>query len=297
MGGRLRHFLTLFGGYRQYGNGRRHLISRRKFHTDVRPSSACAPVFFLSTGRTGTLLFTNILSSSKGIVVYHSPTPELIREGKVAHELYRRYGFDNEAVNRALTTTVSAARDDMLFAAHVYGSAYVETNNRISFLAPALKAYYPSAKFVHLYRHPGEFVRSGVRRDWYDGKQDHDTGRIVPLAGSTNFERWDTYDDIEKIAWLWNETNSFIVDFLATLDPKDHFSFNLNELNTSGVSGLLDFVGAGKLSETKISTLISRPVNKQVTGSLQRYRDWSDSDKNKVCRQCDQLAGKFGYEL
>jgi hypothetical protein len=37
----------------------------------------------------------------------------------------------------------------------------------------------PNVKFVHLFRHPGEVVRSGMRRGWYNGHPS-DRYRIEP---------------------------------------------------------------------------------------------------------------------
>ena len=44
----------------------------------------------------------------------------------------------------------------------------------------ALGELFPKAKFIQLVRHPGDFVRSGIRRKYYSGNENDDS-RITPL--------------------------------------------------------------------------------------------------------------------
>ena len=58
-------------------------------------------------------------------------------------------------------------------------------------------------------RHPGDFVRTGIRREYYRGNEKDDS-RITPLADDEIYNSWANLSDIQKIGWLWNTTNDFI---------------------------------------------------------------------------------------
>ncbi len=287
-----------------YKNTRQVKTSELKFKIDTIKKEDYAPVFFLSTGRTGTEFFTRLLNNSDRVKVFHSPSSllcnaqsELIQQGHVAYEMYNKFGFDDERTNKLASQLFMASREDLLYKTYLHDKVYVETNNRITFLAPAIKYMLPNAKFVHLYRHPGEFVRSGVRRGYYRSNSIHETGRLAPLEKSDYFNKWSSFDDVQKIAWLWNETNSFIDNYLHTLDQSDYCQFDFNDLSVEKVHHLLNFLNIDDISKKTISSSISRPTNTQRTGSFPEYKEWKEADKTKLKDICGELSFKYGYEL
>lgn len=262
--------------------------------------------FFLSSGRTGTKFFTVLLNFSSKVKAFHSPMnlfcfskSELIEQGRVAYEFYRKKGFDDKELNILLAEVFLAAREDLLYSTYLYGKIYIETNNRITFLAPAIKFLIPNAKFIHLYRHPGEFIRSGIRRGYYKSNSQHELGRLKPLKGSKYYDVWERFDDIQKIAWLWNETNLFIEDYLSTmLNKNDYFKFDFTQnLNVENIKRLLNFLDIVDISEKTIENLIKKPINIQKKGSFPKYEDWFEENKEKVRKICGKLAEKYGYQL
>ncbi len=279
-----------------YGRGRKN-ATFFYFKNNVIGATDFNPVFVLSTGRVGTKLLTNVLSSSSQFDVHHSSKPELITEGRRAYELYTRYPKDDGLINTALGSTVSAARDEMLYQAYIYGSTYVETNNRISFLAPAIANYLPHSRFVHIYRHPGEFIRSGIRRGWYCHESNHELGRIAPLVGSQYYDDWSDFSQIEKVAWLWNETNSFIEKFIEGIDQERCYVINFDDIQDENVvSKLIGFLG-GEIDASALIKQLSIPVNQERGTAYPLYDLWSDQDKLSVKRICGRLASKYGYQL
>lgn len=272
-------------------------IALGKFLNEVIIDSSYQPVFFLSTGRAGTLLFTNILNSFKGVRTYHAPTPELIGQSKFAYDKYFTVNdINDDEINIFLGQLFLAAREDYLYKTYMHGYRYIETNNRITFFAPAIKKIIPGAKFVYVYRHPGEFIRSGIRRNWYSGGHTHDHGRIKPLENSEHFNKWNDYSPVEKIAWLWNETNGFIEKFLGTIPDSDYIKLNFNMISAESVEDILKFTGL-QMSRDKIETYLGKKVNVQKKGSYPKYEEWSRDDKEKVNNICGQLASEYGYKL
>lgn len=242
-----------------------------------------SPVFVLSTGRCGTKWLSVLLASSHHVFVNHALQPELVRQSKLVYE----------AVGDAPVELVRAARDDLLSLAHRAGRIYVETNNKITFFAEALTRAYPKSKFVHLYRHPGDVVRSGMRRDWYAGHL-ADIGRIT----MRDRDRWAELSRLERIAWLWNETNTYIEQFLSGLEPERHVSVASEQMFSDPAVPLelCEFAGATDISISHVKRMHRRRVNVQITGDFPKYAAWSEEQKQALRLWCP-LAPKYGYDL
>lgn len=302
--GYIREIYKRINEFAIYKNTRQLKLSEFEFKTSTIRKEEYSPVFFLSTGRTGTEFFTQLLSESNNVKVFHSPSSllynaqsELIEQGCVAYEMYKRFGFDDERTNKLASQIFMASREELLYKTHIHNKVYIETNNRITFLAPAIKYIFPNAKFIHLYRHPGEYIRSGIRRGYYKSESIHETGRLIPLEDSNYFNAWSNFDYIQKVAWLWNETNKFIDDYLMTLKDDDYLNFNFNELNIENIRKLLSFLNIDDIDEKTIKNSINRPTNVQKAGSFPKYNQWKKNDKNKVIDICNDLSLKYGYQL
>ena len=229
---------------------------RAKLHghlkdSDVLPKDVlaqAAPVFVLSTGRVGTMLLTRLFELEKGLHIEHEALPEMLYTGKLAYADPSNIEFTKGAL---MAGRYEAIRDCQL-----QNLRYVETNNRLTFFAPAMAALFPNAKFIHLLRHPDSFVSSGIQRNWYTGKTITDEGRIAP-AKDSGIERQQ-----DKIAWLWNATNAYIEDFkegagkdrTLTVRSEDLFS---NTEEAERILNWLDF----KADKTSIQKVLNRPVN------------------------------------
>lgn len=260
---------------------------REKAFKDVPP-----PIFFLSTGRTGTKWFSNLFSDIKGFKVLHSPKPDLAIQNKLAYELINKE-LDTDLKENFLKELFIVAREQYLRYSYKSEKTIIETNNHITFFAPVLYQLFPNAKFVHLYRHPGEFVRSGIRREWYIGDNEINNKLIVSNAEHTE---WKNYSQLQKISWLWCETNAFIEKF-HTDNPEALFtSFNFNELNKENVEKLCDFLGF-KISGKKISKALGKKVNVQSKGNVSEYSNWTDKQKQELNSICSSLASKYNYSL
>ena len=245
------------------------------------------PCFVLSTGRSGTLLLTKLLELSPQCAVAHSPRPELIRASKLAYE---KVQSDPEMLREIF----KSAREEMLLDALVHDQTFIETNNRITFFAPIIREVFPNAVFIHLVRHPGDFVRSGIRRQWYSEQHDHDVGRIVPTQGELK-EKWEKLSQIEKIGWLWNETNQFIENVREATPEKDFLFVKAEDLFTDALvtQSIFSFL---QISAPSLKTIQKnlRPTNVQKKGDYPKYVDWPDRDK-ELLHTIAPLMKKYGY--
>ncbi|HDL18267.1 MAG TPA: hypothetical protein ENH29_04370 [Bacteroidetes bacterium] len=248
------------------------------------------PAFVLSTGRAGTLLLNRLLLPAPNAHAVHAPRPELIRASKRAYEEIDRQP-------EIFAETFKSAREELIFEAALHNQIFIETNNRITFFAPVIRRVFPNAVFIHLTRRPADFVRSGLRRKWYSGTEDHDLGRIVPIQGEAA-EKWDRFSLIEKIGWLWNETNRFIADFTATLKPEDFLFIRAEDLFThiEITKKIYEFLHLNDFNPKRVAKMIQHPVNVQKKRKYPKYENWPESDKTAL-KNLTPLAGKYGYKL
>jgi hypothetical protein len=242
--------------------------------------------FVLSTGRCGTAFLTEILRRSDMLSVHHAPKPELEFLSSLVHHA--------PPEPAALDLAVLAARFELLVDAYRSGAMYVETNNRITFFAPALARLLPNARFVHVVRNPADFVRSGMRRGYYaEGVVQHQ--RLKPADDA----EWSSYSELEKITWEWNEINGFIERFKASMPERRVLTLRSEALfrEPDAMISLLEFVGAG--NDDALVGAVRRgkfkPVNQQTKGSFPRYEQWPEADKAAL-RRLATLAPTYGYE-
>lgn len=249
------------------------------------------PVFVLSTGRCGTKLLSELIETAGGAAVHHAPRPELIRVSRRAFE-------EIDHTPELFAEVIKTAREELIHEATRYGKVFIETNNRVTFFAPVVRSVFPEARFVHLVRNPADIVRSGIRRGWYTGAHAHDLGRIHPLAGTPDAESWDSWDPIERIGWMWQQTNEFIERACSDIDDGAHMRIRAEDLfaDPNAAAALLEFMGVPALDPQRIAAVTSRPVNAQRTGDFPTYADWTPQQQ-QMLRDRTPLASSYGYEL
>lgn len=216
--------------------------------------SQASPVFVLSTGRCGSRLLTKILEQDANKWVDHHPNPELT--------YYSNYAYKNRTSQQILDPLIDACRYETIRNAFLLKQQYIETNNRITFFSHSLSRLYPHSKFVHLERDVKEFVASGYSRNWYAYEKLFDEGRIVPTNENIP---WNKFNQVEKITWLWAETNGFIRDFFKEVSSERKFYISSSDLfsNSESIEQLLKFIGGTHPDRKQIERMISKPDNAQ----------------------------------
>jgi hypothetical protein len=205
--------------------------------------------------------------------------------------------MERALLDRLLGQVFLAGRESLLLQSHRHGIRFIETNNRISFFAPAIRALIPGAKFVHLHRHPGEFVRSGIRRRWYVERSDHDLGRIRPLGADPARPAWDGFTPLEKCSWLWSATNQFIEWSMTGLEPgRDWLQLSFGDEPAASARQVLEFLALEPGAEPAAS-LWTKRVNPQREGSFPVYSEWSRADQTRLTALVGDMASRYGYRL
>lgn len=248
-------------------------------------------VFVLSTGRTGTMLLASLLNLSPDLYAVHEATPSLLKAG------YDSY-FDKDG-NEKWIDIVHAARDELISHANNQGKIYVETNNKLTYLADALEKAYPSSSFIHLHRHPFEVMRSGMRRNWYNGNA-LDFVRVHPRKEDPWKEFWPNLSLIEKIAWFWARINEYSRRFVSTLGNDRGFDLRSEQVfraDLDRIKQLFEFIGVAMPPEGKIKAILAKKLNAQRMGFFPRVEEWAEEEKLKTTKIVGKVARDLGYEI
>jgi len=254
----------------------------------------CPCVFVLSTGRVGTQTLAALLDLSLDISASHEPEPRLIR---ASFEAFTE--GDRQTADDRWSAIVLAARDDLICDANSRGQIYVETNNRLTFLAPTLAKVFPASKFIHLHRHPYEVIRSAMQRRFYQGNG-WDFARIRPRAGDPVAAKWSTLSAIEKCAWYWATIDGESQAFLQRLPESRRLNLPARDLfagDMGVIQHLFEFIGAQAPTSKSVATVLSRQLNAETRNSFSSADGWSESDRAAVNRLVAPTATRLGYTL
>ena len=249
--------------------------------------------FILSTGRTGTMLigwfFDRYAANAQAL---HEPFPNL---RDVA--LQFAYGHVTQA------RTVRRLRRARHHWVRCQGNrlVYLESNNRIWSLVPALRIVFPGCRIVHLIRDGRSFVPSAmVHRGGWFGPDDR-----VPRLEATGLPsdpyggRWCTMSQVEKCAWLWQKQNRRIAASLEGLD--DVYTMRFEDLfspeKRSGHLGrLIEIVGADVgLSDDELNRVAATRRNASGQAAGHRYI-WTTADWDRFIAIAGDLMRLFGYD-
>lgn len=257
-----------------------------------------SPVFFLNTGRSGSAFLESVFKQFNNIDAYHEASPNLM--------MFPNYAFHNQSESKMLANIFLAARAELMLNSFIKNKIYIETNHCLVFFSNQIKEIFPKARFVHILRHPGSFVRSAVMKGWHKNDSIWENNRVR----IQDEEDWKRLTQIERLAWTWNATHSFIENFKATTDA-DFLTVKLEDLISSSNSfnQMLKFLDSDmSLEESMIKKLQNEKVNEISISPAEppnmfklpdypKYRDWSTADKEDVGRFAGDLAERYGYSL
>jgi len=159
-------------------------------------------LFILSTGRSGTTSIANMLSAVPGAVIVHERKPKLLPEAVAA----LRGTMPETALVELLRTTRDPAS---LGATTIAG----ESNQRLSFVLPALSKAFPDARYILLQRDGREVVDSLHHRWWYHPREAHLRHPTLREWAETRVQgtdlamphaEWSEMSSFARCAWYWS---------------------------------------------------------------------------------------------
>ena len=271
-----------------------------------------SPVFIVSTGRAGSQMIANALARHPRLCALHEPPPHLNAEAFVS---WSRRGnlpsWRTRLISHrrdALESTTRRKRELMIRQIIGNGYVYVESSHFLSHLIPELSSAF-GGRFVHLYRDGRHFVRSGLQRDWFTkttlsqdlvawirrrylvelGRTSKDHLLSPPPEFRTRFE---------KIAWLWVEINTVILDGLESIPDGRKFALPVEALSAGTLEGLLGFIGVSSDAPTVEAMLevASRKPNRTPGNPTQPPPDsWSDRERQRFNEIAGRMMVRLGY--
>jgi len=251
-------------------------------------------VYVLSTGRVGTQTLSALFNLSKNVNAFHEPTPTLYQLSKLAYK-FQNIKSAKDVINQAF---IIARGESMKFSLRC-GRGYIETSPQNTFLAPNIFELVPGVKFIHLIRDPKDVVRSGMRRNWYNGSL-LDKNRIVPIEGTKINTVWKDWNPFKKNTWLWAETNCWITEFLKVVPTKQKLIVRSEEIfnnKTETVNDLFNFINSSPPSRRKVKAILGKKLNKQVAGSFPPSTLWTKEMYTDFFEMAGEVPAKFGYHL
>jgi hypothetical protein len=257
-----------------------------------------SPVFILSTGRSGSKFLVELLNSSPNVNAFHEPRPGL--------EYFSDYAFHHGQEEETLMRMIDAVRMESILEVFIKGKIYIESNQCMTFFAPAIARVFKKSKFVHIARHPGDFVRSAIRKGWHKNDSIWESGRVK----SEDETLWNEMDQVERLSWLWHTTNRFIEEFKLIIEKERTAFFKMEEItgNPGKANELLSFTGAENIPGHKIMEIQGIRVNELTIGpdeppNMKKishfpvYSEWENELKNKLKKYTLELAAKYDYKL
>lgn len=246
-------------------------------------------VWCLSTGRVGTQTLAALGALADRVDSQHEPAPMLYGLSKLSYE-----GCGEREGRRVLVEAVRSCRSDVGTRAAVY----LETSPQVTFLAPILREVFPKSRFLHVVRHPAAVVRSAMRRQWYAGNPFDET-RIEPVSTPAR-KAWNDWTPFEKNLWLWNETNRWIDDFVATLPHSEWLRVRSEDVflgRPAALESFFDCLEVARPPRKDLERVLGKKLNQQREGNFPEMDDWPPAEREWLIERSGELMERFGYSL
>jgi hypothetical protein len=256
-----------------------------------------SPVFILSTGRSGSKFVVELLNLSPVASAFHEPRPAL--------QYFSNFACGQQEQPEMLSRIIDAARMEMVLETYISGKVFIESNQCLTFFAPVLSGLFKNAKFVHLLRHPGDFVASAARKGWYSNDSIWESGRPKPASAAI----WHGWTLVQKLGWLWDASNGFLRNFSRGLNDERVRTCRLEDLvaDTDRAAGLFAFCGVPIPAKNVITDMQAKKINRlwvdpQEPSNMHKdpgfpaYGDWPVTMKNELWQMVGATAAGFGYK-
>lgn len=258
-----------------------------------------SPIFVLTAGRSGSKFIHHVFSHCSDMRSYHEAFPTL--------QYYSNFAFQNQNEPNILNKMFEASRMELMLDAYNNEKIYAESNQCLVFFSKAILSTFKKAKFIHLVRHPGDFVRSAIMKGWHKNDSIWEAGRIR----FKDAEAWQKLDQIEKLAWVWSETNKYISTFTNNCLHSNSLFVKLEKFvrDTNVFKDIISFSGSSatlneneilEVQKTKVNALEihqSEPLNMHKLSNYAKFDDWPEKDKQSVRNFVEPLSSQYGYVL
>ena len=233
--------------------------------------------FILTTGRSGSKSIAEYLSSSPELICLHEPEPVLIEEA--TQYIYGNYSHDQMV---ELLRSTRPLRID--------GREYGESNQKLSFVIPAILEAFPDSKFIWLVRDGRDVVNSTFSFGWYDLSimpDSHWQSHLIqgPKVGDIDEYQWDKMDTFGKCCWYWSFTNKCIKKELSLIDQSRWKLIKLEDINYQDIFNLLGI----KTIDKKILWINKKRKYVPNKG----WQNWNEGQRNTFRSICGKQMNEM----
>ena len=249
-----------------------------------------SPIFISSSGRSGSTSIVEALSKIENVSAHHGPKNKHFERINCLRYLNRRGG--SGASSDQVISKLKKYRDPLIKQVESEGKVYIESSWFISAMLPELVQLYPNAKIVHLVRDGRDFVRSGMNRFWFSGKQS-DLKRV----GIWTRDKWSPpalcETRFQKICWLWAEQQRVMQAGLKEIPLKNNFGVvRFEDLVSSGLGEFINKLGIKGGTGITMQTLNRTKKNFIIP----HWRDWTAEMKEDARRHMGAELNLFRYK-
>jgi len=236
----------------------RRLVRRTLLDKDARLETR---FFCQNSGACGSHYIIDLLGENDVDRVFHEKDPDLNEIG-VRH-------FDSPMSRFQLVQTLRYTRHNVFF----------EANNRLFSLSQELAAAFPNAKFIHLFRHPANAVRSAMSKPNVEEYLRNGVRFSGSLAGTSDQR------PLERFCVYWKNVNQRIIDDLETVERKGASAIwiDFDDLISGDVKKLESFIGR-ELPKRK------RPASNvgaiRSEGKFEAFEHWNALDRQTLEEIC-----------
>jgi len=213
-------------------------------------------VFILGSGRSGTKMAAKLFNGVGHIESHH----EYVRDTYQREAALYFMGLLGKDEMAARLKAIYGA------AAHYSRASYfIDSSNKLSWVADVLVDAFPTAKFVHLVRDGRKVASSffhklgghvysdrGVAalQAWLAHPDQHpmppppeDFWWVIPQAGQPFHNEFSAFDQFQRCCYQWAESNRSVADALTAVPPERKLTLKLEALTAdpAEVKRLLDF--------------------------------------------------------
>lgn len=253
-------------------------------------TNASAPVFLISTGRTGTKYFSKLFQGyGENVVAFHtSKHTRLIHIANNMHYLgLAPQGLPKGLWQRFKVPVIMAAQ-----------GRYVECNPYYYYNIPHIWEAFPQAQIIFIIREPREFIRSHIR--WERQRlMSRIANQLTPFWAPLPFWQQfagisgNLYQRVNYYARIWVRKNAVIKT--AIKDDPRAITVRFEDIfaNPKGVEKITELFDWLQLPLTK-------PIEQEIVEKRENITHgnaikWDDRCEAIIIRECHGLMDEFGY--
>ena len=210
--------------------------------------------FITGTGRSGTMLLSEVLSCSSNTHCNHEHSVQTL----VMKNAY--YRGDYTQLNDESVRTI----DGLVAEYSRNGKSYGECSAHIFPIIPALQRRYgASARFALMVRRPDSFVGSALARGFFDPSHPNPCEHVRPSPKTEVGRQWDVLTPFDKCLWYWNTVNTTVLNTFRQLPAGTTRVIRMEDVDLPEVERLFEFFGLADFQDChdEVRGLIGTRIN------------------------------------